>query len=189
MRPSILLFSNCTTHGVVDGVWERNTITPYNIYTTLPVAHLFYSCRLLSEGPRLSSSVPSVVQPDATKQPPTSVAEVSQPPPYHHPPYHHPPSHPAPPTSSGLLSSSPQQSLYGAATSDYTIQQGHPPPHLSGPGHMTSHPGPVPMASLTSSQPPWSHGQQQPSLSVYSGTSFPQQRYIYPFCLLPSSYI
>ena len=134
---------------------------------------LFCSCRLLSEGPRLSSSVPSVVQPDATSQPPTSVAEVSQPPPYHHPPYH-----PAPPTGSGLLSSSPQQSLYGAAASDYTLQQGHPPPHLSGPGHMTSHPGPGPMPSLTSSQLPWSHGQPQPSLSAYSAASFPQQRYI-----------
>ena len=157
--------------------WCMGTKTYLNTTasTTLTVA-LLYSCRLLSEGPRLSSSVPSVVQPDATKQPPTSVSEVSQPPPYHHPPYHT-----APPTSSGLLSSSPQQSLYGAAASDYTLQQGHPPPHLSGTGHMTSQPGPGPMASLTSSQQPWSHGQQpshHPSLSAYSATSFPQQRYI-----------
>ena len=127
-------------------------------------------CRLLSEGPRLSSStsVSIAVQPDAAKQPLTSVGEVSQPPPYQPTPYH------PPPQGTGLLSSSPQQSLYTPTpTADYSSLQhlpaGPPQPHHPGSG------GFVP--SLSTTQPSWGLNPptQSQMTSVYTA---PQPRYV-----------
>ena len=119
-------------------------------------------CRLLSEGPRLSSSVPSLVQHDAAKQPPSSVAEVSQPPPYHHPASSAVPSQPLPP---------PQQSLYAA---DYSLQQPHLVPQQTH-HHMTT---PSSTPGSWTQNPSVVSQSQPPPLHAYSVPPLQQQRYV-----------
>ena len=135
--------------------------------------------RLLSEGPRLSSSVvaqppPSGV-PESTKQ-----AEASQPPPYTHNTYNHAPQ------VGGVIATPPQQSLYAATSTDYTSLQPH---HQQQPvGHQGVLPPPSQpsmAAPLSSSPGSWSHNPppmaigQLPSISAYSANSLQQQRYVW----------
>lgn len=134
--------------------------------------------RLLSEGPRLSASISSAVpQPPSQVPETTKQAEASHPPPYTHNTYHHTP------PASGVMAAPPQQSLYTAASTDYSSlhqpvpipQQGVLPPPSQ--PSMTG-------ATLSSSPGSWSHNAavamgQLPSLSAYSANPLQQQRYVY----------
>ena len=139
--------------------WEISKLSWLCQYLYLPAPNV---CRLLSEGPRLSSSVPSLVQHDAAKQPPSSVAEVSQPPPYHHPASSAVPSQPLPP---------PQQSLYAA---DYSLQQPHLVPQQTH-HHMTT---PSSTPGSWTQNPSVVSQSQPPPLHAYSVPPLQQQRYV-----------
>lgn len=152
------------------------------IHTSL---HLFrdisLSSRLLSEGPRLSSSV--VAQPPSGVPESTKQATASQPPPYTHHTYNH-----APPAG-GVMATPPQQSLYAATSTDYSSLQPHHQQQQQQPvGHQGAlpppHSQPSMMATLSSSPGSWSHNPppmaigQLPSISAYSANPLQQQRYV-----------
>ena len=140
------------------------------ICTSLSLVSQSFPSRLLSEGPRLSSSVvqaPSQV-PESTKR-----AEASQPPPYTHHTYQ-------PPPATGVMATPPQQSLYAATSTDYSSLQ---PAQQSVPHQGGVLPPPQP-STLSSSPGSWSHNPapvaigQLPSLTAYSANPLQQQRYV-----------
>ena len=157
----------------------NNTIiflsAPPFIYFTISLS----LSRLLSEGPRLSSSVVAQPPPSGVTES-TKQAEASQPPPYTHNTYNH-----APPVG-GVVATPPQQSLYAATSTDYSSLQPHH--HQQQPvGHQGALPPPSQSsmaAPLSSSPGSWSHNPppmavgQLPSISAYSANPLQQQRYV-----------